>query len=137
MNSRYKGMVAKIHIGKAQLGLDDDTYRSLLVANTGKNSCSKMNLNELESVLNAMQKQGFKAVAKYGKKPSARKSIRPMIGKVSAILAEQGLHWNYAHGMAKSMFSVDQVHWLNDEQLYRLVGALQIYANRHKKANQP
>ena len=41
----------------------------------------------------------------------------------------------YAHGMAKRMFGVDQVHWLSDDKLHKLVAALQIYANRRKGEN--
>ena len=33
-----KNLIAKIHIGKSQLGLDDETYRQLLVSTTGKTS---------------------------------------------------------------------------------------------------
>lgn len=35
-----KNLIAKIHIGKSQLGLDDETYRQLLVSTTGKISCT-------------------------------------------------------------------------------------------------
>ena len=40
--------------------------------------------------------------------------------------------WNYAHGMAKRMFGVDQVQWLTNDHMRRLVAALQIYADKRK-----
>ncbi|MCK9139468.1 regulatory protein GemA, partial [Haemophilus influenzae] len=49
-----KNLIAKIHIGKSQLGLDDETYRQLLVSTTGKTSCTEMTESELQQVLNIM-----------------------------------------------------------------------------------
>ena len=52
-------LIQLIHIGKSKLCLDDDTYRSLLVAMTGKDSTKAMNLSELQTVLSRMRKLGF------------------------------------------------------------------------------
>ena len=133
MQANLNKLKAKIHIGKAQLGLDDDTYRALLRRETGKSSCAKMTLRELEAVLAAMQRQGFAPTRRLmGRRPSPRRSASKMIAKVEALLLDNGLTWAYAHGMAKRMFGVDQVHWLSDDKLHKLVAALQIYANRRK-----
>lgn len=34
--------VGAIHIAKNQLGMDDETYRAVLMRVTGKDSCTKM-----------------------------------------------------------------------------------------------
>ncbi|MDO4693070.1 MAG: regulatory protein GemA [Eikenella sp.] len=134
MRKNLNGLKAKIHIGKTQLGLDDDTYRALLLRETGKNSCAQMGLRELEKVLTAMGRQGFQpARPNLGRRPSPRGSADAMIRKVEALLLDNGLTWAYAHGMAKRMFGVDQVHWLPDDKLHKLVAALQIYANRKRE----
>lgn len=134
MRQNLNGLKAKIHVAKAQLGLDDDTYRALLLRETGKNSCAAMNLRELEKVLTAMGRQGFKPTRpNLGRRPSPRGSADAMIRKVEALLLDNGLTWDYAHGMAKRMFSVDQVHWLPDDKLHKLVAALQIHANRKRE----
>lgn len=52
--------LAQIHIGKKQLGLDDDTYRQMLENVTGKRSCSDMAIGELYQVIQALEKAGFK-----------------------------------------------------------------------------
>ena len=133
MQKNLNGLKAKIHIAKAQLGLEDDTYRALLMRETGKNSCGKMTLRELEAVLAAMQRQGFKP-AVPGRHPGGRDSIQAMLRKINALLLDNGLSWEYAHGMAKRMFRVDRVHWLPDDKLHKLVAALQIHANRKKES---
>jgi phage gp16-like protein len=60
----------KIHIAKAELGLDEDRYRSLLVGATGKDSCAEMTLPELDKVYKAMQQAGFVVTVKRRGKAS-------------------------------------------------------------------
>ena len=58
-------LVTKIHIARAQLGMDDDSYRANLAHyGNGKASCSDMSVPELEAVLEAFKNLGFKAVKK-------------------------------------------------------------------------
>lgn len=52
-------LIKLIHTAKRQLCIDDETYRALLIAETKKNSCSKMLKNELEKVYEAMKNKGF------------------------------------------------------------------------------
>ena len=56
-----------------------------------------------------------------------------MMDKVEALLADGGYHWNYAHAMAWRMFGREKVEYLDNDQLHKLVAALQIAANRKKK----
>ena len=76
MQANLNKLKAKIHIGKAQLGLDDDTYRALLHRETGKSSCAKMTLRELEAVL--------ALIAVVGR---GMKSARGVAGRVMSALA--------------------------------------------------
>jgi len=52
-------LIKLIHIAKQQLGLDDETYRALLVTETKKKSCSKMLKHELEKVFETLKNKGF------------------------------------------------------------------------------
>lgn len=128
-------LMAKVHIGKKELGLDDDTYRDVLERVTGKRSCKKMLIGELEAVIKDMESRGFtpKAAPKHGKKPSVVGKREPLMGKIHAMLTDMGLHWNYAHGMADSMFKIKRLQWLNDSQLYKLTQALSVHQQREAK----
>ena len=56
-----KGRFIKlIHIAKAQLALCDEDYRAIVESVSGKTSCSELTLFELEHVLKAMKKLGFR-----------------------------------------------------------------------------
>lgn len=60
--------LAKLHIAKKQLGLDDDTWRDLLERETGKRSSKDMSEGERGRVLDVLKKQGFKPVSKGSRK---------------------------------------------------------------------
>lgn len=67
-------LLAKIHVAKKQLGLDDDTYRDLLERVTGKRSAGELEERELLAVLNAFREAGWKgATAPRSGKPHVRK----------------------------------------------------------------
>jgi len=55
-----RGLIAKIHIAKKELALDDGTYRQALHRVTGKASCSTMSDTELDSVLSHFKHHGWK-----------------------------------------------------------------------------
>ena len=138
MKSR-NALIAKIKIAQKELGMADEAYRAMLLRVTGKNSCAAMDTGELEAVLAEMVRFGFapKATAKdkYGKPHLRRTAATPLLGKIEALLADGGYHWNYAYAMARRMFGREKVEYLDNDQLRRLAAALQIAANRKQKGD--
>lgn len=127
-----KALMAKVHIAKKELRLDDDTYRDVLWRVTGKRSCSDMSIEQLQDVVKDMEKRGFvpKTAPKHGKKPNVARRRKLLLSKIEAVLADMSLHWNYAHGMADSMFGIKRVEWLDDERLRKLTQALAVHQKR-------
>ena len=68
-----RGLITKIHVAKAQLKMDEDSYRNLLQRVTGTNSCAGMNVEQLERVMDEMKDKGFKV----RKASSGRRLSRP------------------------------------------------------------
>ena len=58
--ARRKQLIQLIHIGKSKLQMDKEVYRLFLVNTVGKDSCTQMNLIELNKVVDAMKKRGFR-----------------------------------------------------------------------------
>lgn len=56
--NKRKKMIAKIHIGKKYLGLNEDDYKVFLKATAGKESTTDMTVEELKEVLNSMNVAG-------------------------------------------------------------------------------
>jgi len=137
MSNRQR-LIAQIHIGKQQLGMDDDTYRALLKSATGKTSSANMGVMDLHKVVEAMKQRGFKVKAKSDGRPHNINSdgMPKMMKKVEALLADQQLPWSYADGIAKQMFGIDRCSWLTDpEQVKAIIAAL--YARQKKQRTKP
>lgn len=69
--------LAAIHVAKKQLGLDDETYRAVLVRATGKASAGAMNEAERRNVVEELRRQGFK--------PAKKGLEGPFAGKLQAL----------------------------------------------------
>lgn len=125
--------LARIHLAKKELGLDDETYRSLLKATTGKDSAAAMGPGQRWKVLLELGRLGAKSAAKaYPGKP-AIVSIdkQALLGKIEAQLAEAKRPWAYVHGIALKMFKKDQIQLCEPEELKKVVAALVYDARRH------
>jgi len=125
--------LARIHLAKKELGLEEDTYRALLKATTGKDSAAAMGPGERWKVLLELGRLGAASAARtYPGKP-AIVSIdkQALLGKIEAQLAEAGRPWAYVHGMAWKMFKRAQVQLCEPDELKKVVAALAYDAKRH------
>ncbi|WP_154124185.1 gp16 family protein [Grimontia hollisae] len=149
MSDNRKRLIQLIHVGKRELQLDDDTYRALLSRETGKASCSTMKIAELDKVLAAMERQGFKRQKKgkavaSGKRYSPKsKGYRTEVHKIRAIwitMAKQGFVRDgsetaldaYVRRMTSRSKGkgVDAVAWLKDDQAYMVLESLKRWHRR-------
>lgn len=132
---KRKGLIAKIHVAKNQMHMDDDVYRNLLQETTGKNSCTEMTLLELQRVIAKMERLGFKPTRKnLGAKPLHFTDVSELMNKLAVLLKLTEKSWEYANGMAKQMFQKEQVNQLDAVQLRKLVAALNIYHLKNQAA---
>ena len=84
--NKRKKMIAKIHIGKKYLGLNEDDYKVFLKASAGKESTTDMTVEELKEVLNLMNVAGAftcqstlrEAARKVGRRHSRLVKIKKM-----------------------------------------------------------
>lgn len=131
-DAQRKRLITKIHIAKQQLAMNDEEYRALLVGQTGKNSCAKLQVDELQDCLAAMEKIGFVARPSQ-KKPEGSKDCTPMIKKIGALCAANSWDWDYAHRVGEKMFGKKRVQWLTYYELHNVVMALQVASDRRCK----
>lgn len=132
--------LARIHLAKKELDLDDATYRSLLRSTTGKTSAGALGPGERWKVLLQLGRMGAKSGAPAGSEGGKPFPGKPtmvpvesvaLLSKIEAFLAEARRPWTYAHAMAKHMFNQDQVQHCEPEELRKIVAALAIDAQRH------
>lgn len=124
---KRKGLIAKIHVAKQQLAMNDDVYRQFLIEITGQSSCKQMDLFQLQRVVAKMERLGFKPTRKnIGIKPLHFANVSAQINKLAVLLKQADKTWGYADGMAQRMFG-KQVNQLNGVELRKLIAALNIH----------
>lgn len=136
-----KTNLAKIHIAKKNLGLDDATYREALQTVTGKTSAKDLTLVEMLRVLAHFEKRGFKPKTK-AKKPMQKRphtfnvpERERYMRKIEALMLDGGYTWDYIHGMTQKMFNTARIEWVqNPEDLRKIVAALSCNAKRKGRA---
>jgi phage gp16-like protein len=124
--------LAKIHIAKKQLGLDDDTYREMLKGITGKTSAGDLSACERADVLNHLKMTGFLEKRK-GRPDSAmtgEDSRARQLKKIEALLTIGDKSWAYADGIAKRICKVDKMAWVKTRDLYKIITALRKFAQK-------
>lgn len=122
-----KGVISKIHVAKAQLKMDDDTYRAFLQRVAGVDSSKKLSDKQAGRLIEEFKRLGFveKTNAKKKGKPHNFDKMPAMITKIEALLADQGLPWSYVDSIAKQMFKIERCAWLkNGTQLEAIIAAL-------------
>ncbi len=129
-----RSMLAKIHIARKQLAMDDDDYRQLLFEETGHASADDCSEAQLSRVLERLKKLGFKPLPKAGKKaathPMARKARALWISlhhlNVVQNPAEEALE-----AFARRQLGCTKLNWANQREAYKLIEALKAMALRH------
>ncbi len=86
--------LAKIHIAKKELGMDDDTYRAMLMQVAGVSSSKDLTATGRAKVLEHLKASGFKGNKTYKKRPNTADNSA-QIKKIEAQLADMKLPWDY------------------------------------------
>lgn len=144
-------LIQLIHVGKRELQLDDDTYRALLMRETGSDSCKAMRLDELDKVLSVMERQGFKR-KKSANSKQTKKRLSPktqgkpdVISKIRALwitMAKEGIIRDgsetaldaYVRRMTKNQNfkGIDSVTWCDSHQARRIIESLKQWKKSEK-----
>jgi len=134
--AQRKRDLAQIHIAKAQLGMDEDTYRDMLFTIAKVRSSRELTTAARLRVLQHLQEKGWKkmlpARMQRGKSPATAAGKAALMSKIAALLTELQLPWAYANGICRQMFRVERVDWCTDRQLHKIVAAL-IYKTRKEQ----
>lgn len=143
-----RALIAKVHIAKTQLGLDDPHYRALLAAH-GVESSKQLSTRALEGLLDHMRELGWQdqpkakaAQDKHGRPRPSRpdaasaQSREALMAKIEAQLSEKGgaeggyVPWDYAKAILQRQCGVERLEWASLEQLRGLIAALDKDAKR-------
>lgn len=137
--------LARIHIAKKEMGLDDDAYRDMLRDRYGVESAKNLNQDDVRDLLAHCAKVGALSSGKgWQGRPLPSEDRKPMINKIIKLsdllgrLGEGKTFLRYADGVAKAMFFRGEqnveifVEHLTCAQLHKVVTALILQCKREK-----
>ena len=137
IDHRRNGLIAKIHVAKKSLAMNEDNYRAVLFGATGKESCSKMSHSELENALKAFERFGFKAQPKQRTKTKQDYAKSPQVRKIRALwltLYHLGEIVDSSEDalevFVKKTCKVDNLKWLHAFQADDVIRALRGWLSR-------
>ena len=130
MTNTAKSQLARIHIAKKALNLDEDTYRDLLERVTGKRSSKNMSEKERDAVLTEMARLGWKDDSSASQ-AWRKKSEKPYVRRLYALAKSIGDtgYWRHPYKKALRLFvsektGLDNPEWLSADQATPLIEAL-------------
>jgi len=135
VSKRRRKLLASIHIGRKALGLDEVVYREMLFSVTGKRSCREMSEEELERVLEEMERVGFKPCRRHDDllgrsaemaSPGQLRLIEFLWEQVSRSPDLERSLRQFLRGMV----GVANLRWLTAEQASRVIEALKAMRRR-------
>jgi phage gp16-like protein len=132
--ARRKKDLARIHLLKKDLGLDDDSYRDMLEKLTGKRSAGKLTGPERNKVVLYMNRNQRRR--DYPGRPNNTDS-NAQLKKIEALLAEAKRPWEYARAIAEHMHGKKRLEFCDSAELSGVITALIKDAERHGRLNAP
>lgn len=153
IDSERTRLIRLVQVGRRTLGLDEKTYRELLVQHCGKRSAAELTPQELDKVLVAMKAAGFKPTVKLPVKAATKPRLSPVQGTQvrSGGIAVIRAVWitMYRHGLLRDGsetalnhyverqtvrlnhgIGVAEVAWLSEALVYPVLESLK---NWHKR----
>ena len=132
-----RAMIAKLHLAKKQLGMEEADYRAVLNRSTGVDSAATMTTDQLASALKEMNRLGFEA-RPAAPKAGARPADHPSAKKARAMLISLGLLGVIRNpteaaleAFARRQMGTTRLQWADQSQVYKLIEALKGIATRN------
>ena len=138
-NALRKRELAQIHMAKAALQLDDETYRSMLFTVARVNSAADLDFGGRRRVIEHLKSRGWKP----GRAKRSKYAGDPLSGKIMALwleLRDQGVIEDASdHALAKFCRDVggaDRPEWLNNKQAHKVIEGLKAWLARKAPVGQ-
>lgn len=137
-----KSTLAKIHIAKTQLGMDDDTYRVMLHSVGGVQSSKDLTAAGASRVLKHLEKAGFTPTRKArtdDRSPAddaQSRKIRALWIELHTLGAVRNESESALAAYVKRQTGVEALQWLDNRQASHVIEALKKWLGRTTKEAQ-
>lgn len=131
---RRRAELARIHIGRKALGLEEEAYRALLRKVGGEGSAGALNARGRAAVLDRMRADG--AFGRRSPVPGPERG--PLLRKIHALLGKRPVA--YAEAILRRQLGVRapaRLEWAKPDDLRKVVAALEYDRGRKAKRAAP
>ena len=133
VNPERRGRLAKVHIAKKQLAMDEDAYRAILKRVTGHGSSADCTDGQLDELLTEFKRLGFETT-KPSNPPQAEKEYVRMIyalwGGLKPFLRDSSRA--ALRSFVKKMTDIDKPEWLGPEDANDVIKGLKAWLQRKR-----
>ena len=139
--SKRSSLLAKVHIARKDLGLDEDTYRDMLRDVLGVSSAGDATDRQLGTLLGHLRGLGWQDKPPRRPFPTPKEVTSPrhspgcaaLMDKIGAQLADAKRPWSYATALSRRICKVDALEWCKAKDLKKIVAALDYDAKRRAR----
>lgn len=139
--SKRNGLLAKVHIARKDMGLDDEMYRAMLADVLGVDSAADASDKQLGLMVAHFRRLGWEdkppqrtfATPKETTRPAAKGGCDALMRKIGAYLADAKRPWSYAEALAKRICKIDRLAWCSADHLAKIIAALDHDAKRRAR----
>ncbi len=136
VNPARNSRLAKVHIAKKQLGLEDAGYRELLRRVTGKHSSADCTEAELDLLLVEFKRLGFEPQGNATAPRAEKEYVRMIYALWSGLKPYLRDHSQVALRIfVKKMTGVDKPDWLGPEDANDVIEGLKAWLARERDKN--
>lgn len=129
-------MIAKLHLARRDLRLEEEDYRLVLERVTGQRSAADLSVAQLDAALAEMKRLGWEAQKRSG--PASGRASNPAAKKARAMLISLGLMGVIRNtseaalnAFARRQTGIERLSWVNQSHVYKLIEALKAIASRN------
>jgi len=131
--------LAKIHCAAKAMGLDDETYRAMLLKITGKDSSAKLDARQRGAVLDELRRLGFRSPATLDPNQRPGEPQERLALALWRDLAELGVLDDPSQAglrrFAKRTCGIDSLHWADALAMNKVIEGLKAWrAREHARA---
>ncbi len=137
VSAERRNLLARVHIARKELGLDEETYRAVLRRVADAASAADMSNDDLERVLAEFRRLGWRPQRAEGWRP---KSPKPWVRKVYALWGEakrtgafRDRRRSALRAFVKRQTGCDDPEWLTPQQAEKVIEAFKAMIARARE----
>ena len=123
--AQRRGLLAKVHVAKKQLGMADDDYRVMLEARFGVRSSADLTIGQLERLISLFEKGGWQAPERHATGADNR-ATEAQIARIKVLwgLFARKSDWAAFEAWLRRYWKRDRVEWLTRQEASKVIATL-------------